>query len=135
MSRLHSFFIPDRDILIDLPGLLSYLGEKIAIGNLCLYCPNGGREFGSIEAVRKHMIDKAHCKLAYDAEEDRVELADFYDYAGDGSQSDWEDMDDEDMQIGVSGTSVTADMGRCQRLPAMACHSFCPPAECSDIAP
>lgn len=93
MSRIHSFFIPDQDILVDLNGLLAYLGEKVAIGNLCLFCPNGGKEFGSLAAVRKHMIDKAHCKLAYETEEDRIELADFYDY--DGEQSEWEDVDDE----------------------------------------
>lgn len=97
MSRAHSFFVPDQDILVDLNGLLAYLGEKVAIGNLCLFCPNGGKEFGSLAAVRKHMIDKAHCKIAYETEEDRVELADFYDYDGDlgSEQSEWEDVDDE----------------------------------------
>ncbi|WVF70105.1 hypothetical protein IAT40_004893 [Kwoniella sp. CBS 6097] len=102
MSKAHSFFIPDQDILVDVRGLLSYLGEKVAIGNLCLFCPNGGREFGSLEAVRKHMRDKAHCKLAYDSEEDRAELADFYDYGGDVSESEWEDLDgdmEEDSRI------------------------------------
>ncbi|OCF76624.1 pre-60S factor REI1 [Kwoniella mangroviensis CBS 8886] len=96
MAKSHSFFIPDQDILLDLPGLLSYLGEKVAVGNLCLYCPNGGREFGSLEAVRKHMVDKAHCKLAYETEEDRAELADYYDFAGSNetADSDWEDLED-----------------------------------------
>nr|XP_019005453.1 pre-60S factor REI1 [Kwoniella mangroviensis CBS 8507]OCF68914.1 pre-60S factor REI1 [Kwoniella mangroviensis CBS 8507] len=96
MAKSHSFFIPDQDILLDLPGLLSYLGEKVAVGNLCLYCPNGGREFGSLEAVRKHMVDKAHCKLAYETEEDRAELADYYDFAGsdETADSDWEDLED-----------------------------------------
>ncbi|WVQ97780.1 hypothetical protein IAU59_004894 [Kwoniella sp. CBS 9459] len=105
MAKYHSFFIPDQDILIDVRGLLSYLGEKVAIGNLCLFCPNGGREFGSLEAVRKHMHDKAHCKLAYDAEEDRAELADFYDYGGDVSESEWEDMDG-DVEENVGSKSV-----------------------------
>lgn len=94
MSSAHSFFIPDQDILLDLPGLIAYLGEKVAVGNLCLYCPNGGKEFGGLEPVRRHMIDKAHCKIAYNTEEDRAELADFYDFEGDTDQSDWEDVDD-----------------------------------------
>ncbi|WVW78779.1 hypothetical protein I302_100741 [Kwoniella bestiolae CBS 10118] len=99
MTKSHSFFIPDQDILLDRSGLLAYLGEKVAIGNLCLFCPNGGREFGSLEAVRKHMIDKAHCKIAYETDEDRAELADFYDFTGsEGSEgsveSDWEDLDE-----------------------------------------
>lgn len=97
MASIHSFFIPDREILIDLSGLLSYLGEKVAIGNLCLFCPNGGKEFGSLEAVRKHMIDKNHCKLAYETDEDRAELADFYDFQGDGDDEDWEDEDGEEI--------------------------------------
>lgn len=99
MSKEHSFFIPDQDLLIDLPGLIGYLGEKVAGGNLCLYCPNGGKEFGSTEAVRKHMIDKSHCKIAYETDEDRAELADFYAFEGsvdeDGT-SDWEDIEDDE---------------------------------------
>lgn len=94
MSSVHSFFIPDQELLIDLDGLLGYLGEKVALGNLCLYCPNGGKEFGSLEAVRKHMIDKSHCKIAYDTEEDRVELSDYYNFGGAG-ESDWEDVEDD----------------------------------------
>ena len=82
MGRTHGFFIPDRDHLLDLPGLLSYLGEKIIIGNLCIYCPNGGKEFGSVDAVRRHMTDKGHCKMAYESNDDRAEVVDFYDLNG-----------------------------------------------------
>lgn len=104
MARIHSFFIPDQEILIDLPGLLSYLGEKVVLANLCLFCPNGGREFGDLQAVRKHMIDKAHTKLAYEKDEDRAELADFYAFGGDGDDgSEWEevdeDMDENDVEV------------------------------------
>nr|ODN96833.1 pre-60S factor REI1 [Cryptococcus depauperatus CBS 7855] len=111
MSSLHSFFIPDKEILFDLPGLLSYLGEKVAVGNLCLFCPNGGREFGSLEAVRKHMIDKAHCKLAYETEEDRAELVDFYDFCGDsGSENEDEEWEDEDEDVDVKSDEEIIDM-------------------------
>lgn len=92
MSRSHGFFIPDRDHLLDLPGLLSYLGEKIIIGNLCLFCPNGGKEFGSVDAVRRHMTDKGHCKMAYESNEDRAEVVDFYDH--EVIDEEWEDMED-----------------------------------------
>jgi len=81
MANVHSFFIPDADYLVDLPGLITYLGEKIAIGNECLHCNGRGREFRSLHAVRKHMIDKSHCKLAYETEKDRLEIADFYDFS------------------------------------------------------
>ncbi|OSD04011.1 hypothetical protein PYCCODRAFT_1408429 [Trametes coccinea BRFM310] len=81
MSVAHSFFIPDAEYLVDLVGLITYLGEKIAVGNMCIFCNGRGREFRTLEAVRKHMIDKGHCKIAYDAEEDRLEISDFYDFS------------------------------------------------------
>jgi pre-60S factor REI1 len=80
MGSAHSFFIPDADYLVDLPGLLRYLGEKVAVGNVCVYCNGRGREFRTLAAVRKHMIDRAHTKLAYESQRDQLELADFYDF-------------------------------------------------------
>jgi pre-60S factor REI1 len=63
MQKEHGFFIPDREYLVDLPGLLLYLGEKVSIGNVCLSCNGKGKEYRTLEAVRKHMIDKSHCKV------------------------------------------------------------------------
>lgn len=34
MSSVHSFFIPDTEYIVDLDGLLLYLGEKVARGKL-----------------------------------------------------------------------------------------------------
>lgn len=56
MTLAHSFFIPDIEYLVDLKGLVRYLGEKISVGNVCLYCNGKGREMRSLEAVRKHMV-------------------------------------------------------------------------------
>jgi len=102
MSISHGFFIPDADYLVDLEGLIRYLGEKIAVGNVCIYCygrkkgiartqPGAdadegekdtiGREFRSLEATRAHMVDKAHCKIAYDAQKEKLEISDFYNFA------------------------------------------------------
>lgn len=81
MSTDHSFFIPDADYLVNLPGLLNYLGEKIAVGNICIFCNGKGREFRTLYAVRKHMLDKSHCKIAYDNENDKLEISDFYDFS------------------------------------------------------
>lgn len=82
MSLSHSFFVPDADYLVDLPGLITYLGEKIAVGNICIFCNAKSREFRTLEAVRKHMADKCHCKIAYDSENDRLEISDYYDFSG-----------------------------------------------------
>jgi pre-60S factor REI1 len=81
MSQSHGFFIPDADFLVDLPGLITYLGEKIAVHNICIYCNERGREFRSLDAVRKHMVDKSHCKIAYDSEREKLEVSDFYDFS------------------------------------------------------
>ena len=80
MSMTHSFFIPDADYLIDISGLISYLGEKIAVGNICIFCNSKSREFRTLEAARKHMVDKSHCKIAYDSPDDRLEISDYYDF-------------------------------------------------------
>ncbi|KAJ7124875.1 C2H2 type zinc-finger-domain-containing protein [Mycena epipterygia] len=109
MSTAHSFFIPDAEYLIDIQGLISYLGEKIAVGNVCIYCNGKGKEFRTLEATRKHMLDKSHCKIAYDSETDRLEISDFYDFtssyptepkkktkkAPEAVDEEWEDLDDD----------------------------------------
>ncbi|CDH48403.1 cytoplasmic protein [Lichtheimia corymbifera JMRC:FSU:9682] len=93
MTIQHSFFIPDIEYLVDLKGLIKYLGEKLSIGNTCLYCNGKGRELRSLEAVRKHMIDKGHCKIAYEADEDAMELVDFYDFSSSYPELEGEDED------------------------------------------
>ncbi|RUS31365.1 C2H2 type zinc-finger-domain-containing protein [Jimgerdemannia flammicorona] len=80
MTKAHSFFIPDLEYLVDLAGLIRYLGEKVSVGNVCLYCNGKGRGMRSLKAVQKHMVDKGHCKIAYDAEDDIMEVVDFYDF-------------------------------------------------------
>lgn len=120
MTIAHSFFIPDIEYLVDIKGLIKYLGEKISIGNVCLYCNGRGRELRSLEAVRAHMvsafvtfpqfavficsnhgeqIDKGHCKIAYEADEDALELVDYYDFSSSYAQLEEEgiDVDDEDL--------------------------------------
>ncbi|KAI9289209.1 C2H2 type zinc-finger-domain-containing protein [Umbelopsis sp. AD052] len=81
MTKVHSFFIPDIEYLSDLRGLIKYLGEKISVGNVCLYCNGKGRAIRSLEAVRAHMLDKGHCKIAYESDEDAMEVVDFYDFS------------------------------------------------------
>lgn len=83
MTHQHSFFIPDLEYVIDLKGLLAYLGDKISVANLCLYCDvMGGRAFASMEAARRHMQDKGHTKVAFHETDDSAEeFADYYDYS------------------------------------------------------
>ncbi|KAI5067224.1 hypothetical protein GOP47_0017752 [Adiantum capillus-veneris] len=81
MHKQHGFFIPDSEYLKDPRGLLNYLGLKVTKGLLCLYCDERGKQFQSLEAVRKHMLSKSHCKLPYGDDGVEEEVGDFYDFS------------------------------------------------------
>ncbi|CAG8458384.1 12792_t:CDS:2 [Ambispora leptoticha] len=104
MTKAHSFFIPDIEYLVDLRGLIKYLGEKITVGNICLFCNGRGRGLRSLEA-----IDKGHCMLAYDREEDIMDIVDYYDFTSSYPDEEWEDVEDdeegEDEEILIKDTS------------------------------
>lgn len=78
MNLIHGFFIPEDQYLIDLEGLMEYLGFKVGAGGTCLWCD---KQFSSIHGVRLHMISKDHCKIAYDHEKAIEEFKEFYDYS------------------------------------------------------
>ncbi|XP_068582245.1 cytoplasmic 60S subunit biogenesis factor ZNF622 isoform X2 [Cebidichthys violaceus] len=99
MTKVHSFFIPDVEFLVDVGGLVRYLGEKVGAGNVCLWCNEKGRSFYSAEAVQSHMTDKSHCKLFTDGDA-ALEFADFYDFRSsypDRKEGEEAEMDDEDL--------------------------------------
>lgn len=50
---------------------------------MCLYCNERCHPFSSLEAVRKHMEAKSHCKVHYGdgSEDEEAELEEFYDYS------------------------------------------------------
>jgi len=77
MTIEHTFFIPDIEYLVDLKGFMNYLAEKIAIGNTCIYCK---KAFNTLEATRKHILDKGHQKIKYEEGPD-LEISDFYDFS------------------------------------------------------
>ncbi|CAN8326775.1 unnamed protein product [Cochlearia groenlandica] len=83
MHKYHGFFVPDVEYLKDPEGLLTYLGLKVKRDFMCLYCNELCHPFSSLEAVRKHMEAKSHCKLRYgDGDDDEdAELEEFYDYS------------------------------------------------------
>jgi len=93
MTNVHGLFIPDIEYLTDLRGLIKYLGEKVSVGNVCLYCNGKGRSFWSMEAVQSHMRDMNHCKILYDDNED--EYADYYDFSIDYADQPAEQTEEE----------------------------------------
>ncbi|XP_067011987.2 cytoplasmic 60S subunit biogenesis factor ZNF622 [Anabrus simplex] len=95
MSVAHSFFIPDTEYVVDMKGLLMYLGEKISQYYMCLWCNDKGRTFYSIEAAQQHMMDKGHCKMLHEGEA-LAEYADYYDYS-----SSYPDQGDPDEEVAL----------------------------------
>lgn len=85
MREKFGFFIPDRPYLQDLDGLLTYLGEKVKIGGICLYCQ---KQLGPGWPCQKHMAAKGHCKLKYEEGVDMDEFEDFYDFSSSYSEAD-----------------------------------------------
>ncbi|KAJ3033324.1 hypothetical protein HDV00_006514, partial [Rhizophlyctis rosea] len=128
MAKGHSFFIPDIEYLVDLKGLIKYLGEKVAVANVCLYCNGKGRAMHTLEAVRKHMLDKGHCKILYEGGAE-LEVADFYDFsstypdevAPTSEDADEEMVDGDEAEGGdwedVEGDEDDEDLGDMSRAP------------------
>ncbi|XP_059914661.1 cytoplasmic 60S subunit biogenesis factor ZNF622 [Gadus macrocephalus] len=121
MTREHSFFIPDLEFLVDLKGLVQYLGEKVGAGNVCLWCNEKGRSFYSTEAVQGHMTDKSHCKLFTEGDA-ALEFADFYDFRSSYPDQEGEDaemkdgdldslLDDKNMEYDVGTLELTLPSG------------------------
>ncbi|XP_055474995.1 cytoplasmic 60S subunit biogenesis factor ZNF622 [Psammomys obesus] len=103
MTKIHSFFIPDIEYLSDLKGLIKYLGEKVGVGKICLWCNEKGKSFYSTEAVQAHMNDKSHCKLFTDGDA-ALEFADFYDFRS--SYPDYKEGQDPDKLEELSSEKI-----------------------------
>jgi pre-60S factor REI1 len=86
MEKIHGMFIPERDYLVDLDGLIGFLHEKIYEDHECLYC---GKLKPSVFGLQTHMRDLGHCKIPFDTEDQQLEIGDFYDFTS--TYSDVED--------------------------------------------
>jgi len=80
MTVSHSFFLPDPEFIINLEGLMCYLGAKVGQGKMCLWCDDKGKRFSSVQDVQRHMQDKGHCKLLHEADS-LLEYDEWYDYS------------------------------------------------------
>jgi hypothetical protein len=56
MTNVHGLFIPDIEYVRDLAEFIRYLGEKVSVGNVCLYCNGRGRQLHTLQAVQSHMV-------------------------------------------------------------------------------
>jgi len=82
MEKQFGFFLPDRDCVCDLDGMLEYLGDKVKLGGFCLYCQ---KQLTPGRPCQMHMLSKAHCKIAYQEDVDLDEFDDFYDFTAENA--------------------------------------------------
>lgn len=118
MHKQHGFFIPDVEYLKDPKGFLTYIGLKVMRDFRCLYCNDNCLPFSSLEAVRKHMEAKSHCKVHYgdEDENEEVELEEFYDYSssyvdGSGNQLVPAGARDNSVEFGSGGAELILVQG------------------------
>ncbi|KAF2837404.1 hypothetical protein M501DRAFT_995323 [Patellaria atrata CBS 101060] len=88
MTRYHSMFIPEEDYLTDETGLIGFLHSKIMDDHTCLYC---GKHSTTSAGIQTHMLDRGHCMIAFNSEEEMIEIGQFYDFSS--TYSDEEDSD------------------------------------------
>jgi len=91
MAKEHSFHIPAREHVHDMPGLIKHLGIKVGHYNVCLWCSS--KCYRDLGAVRKHMADKGHQKMKFEGET-LIEYVDFYSFEGMNDEDEEEDEKD-----------------------------------------
>lgn len=96
MEKIHGLFLPERQFLVDLEGLITYLYQKIQKHHKCLYC---GKQKPSVYGIQTHMRDKGHCNIPFLSEAEQLEVGDFYDFTS--TYSDCENEYDSDCSSNV----------------------------------
>ena len=109
MNKFHGMFIPEQQYLVDLEGLIRYLYSKIMENHECLYCHKLKNTTSSIQT---HMRDKGHCMIAFETEEEMVEVGQFYDFSSTYSDDEEDGLIDEleyTNDEAVGGVSLSSD--------------------------
>jgi pre-60S factor REI1 len=99
MTKIHGLFIPEENYLTDLGGLIRYLQAKIHQNHECLLCH---KLKGTANGVQTHMRDKGHCRIAFETEEEMVEVGQYYDFSSTYSDDESEDTETEQVSDPVT---------------------------------
>ncbi|EEP76257.1 conserved hypothetical protein [Uncinocarpus reesii 1704] len=106
MHKSHGLFIPEQDYLVDLEGLIKYLQAKVMQNNECLYCH---KLKTTTPGIQTHMRDKGHCMIAFESEEEMIEIGQFYDFTS--TYSDGEEDSSDQPRNGAADGSAEEDDG------------------------
>ena len=97
MGMTHGMFIPEKPYLIDAGGLIHWLWQQMnEEPHQCLYCH---KLRSSAEAIRGHMRDSGHCKIAFEEDEDMIQVGQFYDFSSTYSDDDGDTDINEDVEM------------------------------------
>ncbi|KAL1589817.1 hypothetical protein WHR41_01572 [Cladosporium halotolerans] len=97
MGKQHGFFVPEKEYLVDLKGLINFLSETIQVLHQCLFCH---KQVHTSSGVQTHMRDRGHCMIAYSTEDEQMEVGEFYDFRSTYEDED-SDEDEEETEGGV----------------------------------
>ena len=99
MTKFHGMFIPEQAYLVDLEGLIGYLHNKITENHECLSCH---KLKGSASSIQTHMRDKGHCMIAFESEDEMIEVGQYYDFRSTYSNPE----DDDDMEAETNDVAI-----------------------------
>jgi pre-60S factor REI1 len=103
MERIHGMFIPERQYLVDLEGLIGSLYQRIYEYHECLYC---AKLKPTVFGLQTHMRDKGHCKIAFDTEDQQLEIGEFYDFRSTYSDDEYDSEDEEESKPEAGGVKL-----------------------------
>ena len=115
MGRQHGLFIPEREYLVDLDGLINYLSETIHVLHQCTFCH---KVVHTSSGVQTHMRDRGHCMIAYSTEEEQMDVGEHYDFRSTYSdESDEGEMDgDKDGGVSLNASNLSSRNPRNSRV-------------------
>jgi pre-60S factor REI1 len=106
MGRFHGMFVPEREFLAEPEKLIKYLHDKIHVNNECLKCH---KILHTATGIQTHMRDRGHCMIAFETDEELVEVGQFYDFRS--SYPDAADFEDIEQDAEDSDDSATSQGG------------------------
>ncbi|OIR59171.1 MAG: C2H2-type zinc finger-containing protein [Amphiamblys sp. WSBS2006] len=77
MWAAHGFFVPNRENIADLAGLLRFLRKWVGEYKQCLHCGDAAF-FPTVDAAQRHMRKRAHCNIRYEEKKIAGIVAEYY---------------------------------------------------------